>query len=152
MCSHFLVEPVACTPAAGWEKGQVENQVGTIRGRFFIPRLRAKSFEELNAWLLEQCIAYAKVHHHPEFRTRTIWQVFEEERQSLAPYAGRFPACSRIAAKIRHDKPDLRSFAPAGGETGALDQISDDHRQDAARQGYRRLRVRRLTDQRDSGA
>jgi DNA replication protein DnaC len=25
------VEPVACTPASGWEKGQVENQVGTIR-------------------------------------------------------------------------------------------------------------------------
>jgi transposase len=28
MCSHYLVEPVACTPASGWEKGQVENQVG----------------------------------------------------------------------------------------------------------------------------
>jgi hypothetical protein len=28
MCSHYLIEPVACTPAAGWEKGQVENQVG----------------------------------------------------------------------------------------------------------------------------
>src|ERR1700729_3218540 len=26
MCSHHLVEPVACTPASGWEKGQVENQ------------------------------------------------------------------------------------------------------------------------------
>src|SRR3981081_2419131 len=26
MCSHYLVDPVACTPAAGWEKGQVENQ------------------------------------------------------------------------------------------------------------------------------
>jgi transposase len=22
MCGHYLVEPVACTPAAGWEKGQ----------------------------------------------------------------------------------------------------------------------------------
>jgi transposase len=31
LCSHHLVEPVACTPAAGWEKGQVENQVGTMR-------------------------------------------------------------------------------------------------------------------------
>src|SRR3712207_9434554 len=27
MCSHYLVEPVACTPGSGWEKGQVENQV-----------------------------------------------------------------------------------------------------------------------------
>jgi transposase len=25
MCGHYLVEPTACTPAAGWEKGQVEN-------------------------------------------------------------------------------------------------------------------------------
>ncbi|WP_394090046.1 IS21 family transposase [Xanthobacter autotrophicus] len=35
MCSHFLVDPVACTPASGWEKGQVENQVGLVRERFF---------------------------------------------------------------------------------------------------------------------
>ena len=28
MCGHYLVEPTACTPASGWEKGQVENQVG----------------------------------------------------------------------------------------------------------------------------
>ena len=31
MCSHHLIEPVACTPASGWEKGQVENQVGNLR-------------------------------------------------------------------------------------------------------------------------
>ena len=30
MCSHYRVEPTACTPASGWEKGQVENQVGVI--------------------------------------------------------------------------------------------------------------------------
>ena len=40
MCSHYLVDPVACTPASGWEKGQVENQVGLVRERFFTPRLR----------------------------------------------------------------------------------------------------------------
>ncbi len=34
MCGHYLVEPTACTPAAGWEKGQVENQVGLVRERF----------------------------------------------------------------------------------------------------------------------
>ena len=38
MCSHYLVEPVACTPASGWEKGQVENQVGLVRERFFSGR------------------------------------------------------------------------------------------------------------------
>jgi DDE superfamily endonuclease len=33
MCSHYLVDPVACTPVSGWEKGQVENQLGGVRER-----------------------------------------------------------------------------------------------------------------------
>ena len=49
MCSHYLVDPVACTPASGWEKGQVENQVGLVRERFFTPRLHFKTYDELNA-------------------------------------------------------------------------------------------------------
>ena len=57
MCGHYLVEPTACTPASGWEKGQVENQVGVVRERFFTPRLRVASYEELNAWLLDRCVA-----------------------------------------------------------------------------------------------
>jgi len=48
MCAHHLVDPVACTPASGWEKGQVENQVGLVRERFFTPRLRFKSRDEQN--------------------------------------------------------------------------------------------------------
>ena len=51
MCGHYLVEPTSCTPASGWEKGQVENQVGLVRERFFTPRLRVASYDELNAWL-----------------------------------------------------------------------------------------------------
>src|SRR5208282_65785 len=85
MCGHYLVEPTACTPAAGWEKGQVENQVGLVRERFFTPRLRVASYEELNAWLLDQCVAYAKAHRHPELADRTIWQAFEAERSQLVP-------------------------------------------------------------------
>ena len=46
MCSHYLVEPVACTPAAGWEKGQVENQVGNARERLFTPRLHFANYAE----------------------------------------------------------------------------------------------------------
>ena len=50
MCGHYLVEPVACTPASGWEKGQeaaVENQVGLVRERFFTPRLRFKKLRRV---------------------------------------------------------------------------------------------------------
>ncbi len=76
--AHYLVEPVACTPASGWEKGQVENQVGLVRERFFTPRLRFKSYDELNAWLADDASAYAKAHAHPELKDRTVWEVFEE--------------------------------------------------------------------------
>ena len=100
MCSHYLVDPVACTPASGWEKGQVENQVGLVRERFFTPRLRVKSYEELNAWLLDRCVAYAKAHPHPEQRERTVWEMFEAERPSLVRYAGRFDGFHAVPASV----------------------------------------------------
>jgi len=100
MCGHFLVEPVACTPASGWEKGQVENQVGLVRQRFFTPRLRFGSLDELNAWLLDRCVAHARAHRHPEFRERTVWEVFEEERLRLVPYAGPFDGFHAVPASV----------------------------------------------------
>jgi transposase len=100
MCSHYLVEPVACTPASGWEKGQVENQVGLVRERFFTPRLRFKNLDELNAWLLEQCIVYAKAHRHPELTEQTIWEVFEAERPKLVRYTGRFDGFHSVPASV----------------------------------------------------
>ena len=100
MCSHHLVEPVACTPASGWEKGQVENQVGLVRERFFTPRLRFKSYAELNAWLLDRCLSHAKAHPHPEWPDRTIWEVFEEERPRLIPYSGRFDGFHALPASV----------------------------------------------------
>src|SRR5690242_3155316 len=99
MCAHHLVDPVACTPASGWEKGQVENQVGLVRERFFTPRLRFKNLDELNAWLLDKCIAYAKAHRHPELADQTIWEVFEAERPKLVPYAGRFDGFHAVPAR-----------------------------------------------------
>ena len=100
MCSHHLVDPVACTPASGWEKGQVENQVGLVRERFFTPRLRVKTYDELNAWLTDKCVAYAKVHPHPERPDQTVWDVFEEERPNLVPYRGRFDGFHALPASV----------------------------------------------------
>lgn len=100
MCGHYLVDPVACTPASGWEKGQVENQVGLVRERFFTPRLRVKSYEELNAWLLDRTIAFAKAHRHPELRDRMVWEAFEAERASLVPYRGRFDGFHGVQAAV----------------------------------------------------
>ena len=100
MCSHYLIQPVACTPASGWEKGQVENQVGLVRERFFTPRLRFKSYDELNAWLLDRCVTYARSHRHIEQPERTVWEVFEEERRQLVGYRGPFDGFHALTASV----------------------------------------------------
>jgi transposase len=99
-CGHYLVEPVAGTPASGWEKGQVENQVGLVRERFFTPRLRVASYEELNAWLLDRCVAYAKAHRHPELADGTIWQAFEAERSQLVQIGDQFDGFHATQASV----------------------------------------------------
>jgi transposase len=55
LCSHYLFEPIACNPRAGWEKGQIEKQVHTVRQNFFVPLLKVNSIEELNQELSEKC-------------------------------------------------------------------------------------------------
>ena len=71
-----------------------------MRERFFTPRLRFKSYDELNAWLLDKCLAWAKAHAHPERPERTIWEVFEEERPKLIPYRGRFDGFHALPASV----------------------------------------------------
>jgi transposase len=100
LCSHFLVEPVACTPGAGWEKGQVENQVGTVRERWFTPRLHFAGYPELNAWLLDQGVTFAKSQPHPEQPQRSVFDVFEAERTVLIPYPGPFDGCRTQVATV----------------------------------------------------
>ena len=55
LASHYLFEPVACTPASGWEKGQIENQVGNVREWLFTPTPRFADFAALNVWLATRC-------------------------------------------------------------------------------------------------
>lgn len=98
MCSHHLVEPVACTPTAGWEKGQVENQVRFVRGRLFKPRPKFESLAELNAWLEDRCLALAE-RRHPEFRDQTVREAFEAERASPVPQSGPFEGHRSVSAR-----------------------------------------------------
>jgi transposase len=100
LCSHYLFEPVACTPASGWEKGQVENQVGVVRRRFFTPRLKVKDFDELNAYLKESCITWAKTQKHPTFSYKTIWEVYEAEKPYLTKLPPHFDGYAERPARV----------------------------------------------------
>jgi transposase len=99
LCSHYLIEPTACTPAAGWEKGQVENQVNEVRQRLFRPRPRFEDLAALNAWLESQCGELARRRRHPEQRERTVWELYEAERAALLPLPSPFPAYREIETR-----------------------------------------------------
>ena len=92
MASHYLFEPVACTPASGWEKGQIEKQVGDTRRNFFTPILSGKSYDDINYQLREMCLEWSKTKRHPDLKDRTIFEVYEEEKSCLIPYRGEFTA------------------------------------------------------------
>jgi transposase len=102
MCNHYLVDPTACTPAAGWEKGQVENQVGNVREWLFTPKLRCADLTELNAHLAARCMELARERNHPEQLERKIAEVWDEERAALRamplPFDGFAEKSCRISA------------------------------------------------------
>jgi len=90
MASHYLFEPIACTPASGWEKGQVEKQVGDTRRNFFTPILKGETYEEINFKLREMSLNSSKTMKHPDFKEKTIFEVYEEEKPYLIEYRGEF--------------------------------------------------------------
>lgn len=108
MCSHYLVEPIACTPASGWEKGQVENQVGNVREWLFTPRLRFDTLADLNDWLAARCLEKATVLRHPEFKERTVAEVFAEEKPLLIPCGEPFDGFQE--SQVRVSKSSLVTF------------------------------------------
>ena len=131
LASHYLVEPVACTPAAGWEKGQVENQVGFLRGRIFVPRLKCADMEELNRHLRDRCHALAAGHRHPELQDRTVGEVFAEEQARLlgvrVPFADFKETPVRISSTslVSYDSNRYSVEAKAVGRTVMLRAYAD---------------------------
>ena len=89
LANHYLFEPVACTPASGWEKGQVENQVGNIREWLFTPLARFADFEALNEWLAMRCRELAQ-RKHPATPDRSIADCFADEQPVLRQITATF--------------------------------------------------------------
>jgi len=83
LCGHYFIEPTACTPASGWEKGRVERQVEIDRKEFFAPMPKVASISELNEILLSRLNHYNSSHKHPLQKNKTIDEVFAIESTSL---------------------------------------------------------------------
>ena len=99
LANPYLFAPIACTPAAGWEKGQVERQVGVMRQRVFAQRHRFADLDELNAWLLRQCEQAAN-RPHPEDKSPTIAEVFAKEQTNLRPVTAAFDGYDEHLTKV----------------------------------------------------
>ncbi len=100
LMDNYLIEPVACSPAAGWEKGQVENQVDTLRDWLFRPRLKFESLEKLNEYLLQRCEQLACKRKHPQFKSQSIAQVFEHKKKKLLELKQPFEAYKEVNASV----------------------------------------------------
>ena len=81
--SHYLFESRFCTPGQGHEKGRVEKGVGFSRRNFMVPIPEVDSFAELNAHLLDACLAddQRRVDRQPV----TIGEAWEMEKPYLLP-------------------------------------------------------------------
>lgn len=98
--SHYLFEPEFCNPASGNEKGQVENRIGYIKRNFFAPIPRFDSIEELNERLLAWCISQARTKSHPEIQDKTIYEVYEQEKDKLVCLPAHIFECCRTQHSI----------------------------------------------------
>ena len=100
LMDHYLIEPTACNPASGWEKGQIENQVDNIRDWLFKPRLKFKTLSLLNAYLHQQCQLLAEKRQHPEQQKCTIEAVYQEELGYLRALTQPFDAYKEIITLV----------------------------------------------------
>lgn len=102
-CSHYLISPRACQVNTPTDKGQIERQVGVLRGQFF-RAVRAESLDELNERLQAQCIEWAKSTAHPEVRAMSVWQMWREESAHLTALPPGDYECCRIEEEKRVDR------------------------------------------------
>ena len=79
--AFYNFTPRFCNPASGHEKGGVEGMVGYARRNYLVPLPRVESLEELNEYLLEQCLAYGD--HRAEGKEGSVEELFEKERSHL---------------------------------------------------------------------
>ena len=110
------VEALERVPVLG---SDIKQKVQAYVERLPIPSF--KNLDELNGWLLDRCIAYAKAHKHPEFADKTIWEVFEAERPKLVPYAGRFDGFHAVPASVSKTcllRFDNNKYSVAAGAVG----------------------------------
>lgn len=104
--SHYGFEPRYCMPGqdGAHEKGRVERRVGSFRAAELVPLPEVESWAALNRYILGRC-RELDAKPHPEFRDRTVLEVFEEERAHLRA----LPRFDFVCAEYRSTRVDSQS-------------------------------------------
>lgn len=110
--AHYRFEPRPVAVCRGNEKGRVERAIGYVRTSFFAGRTW-RDLDDLNAQALQWCQGLALDRRWPEDRSRTVRDVFEEERPRLLSLPqDPFPVAQRVEVSLgkypyaRFDKND----------------------------------------------
>jgi transposase len=131
LCAHYRIEPTACTPARGNEQGRVERQVNIDRQQFFTPLPKGASLAELNDILMSRVNAYNCAHKHPEFKDKTVDEVFAEERPYLLSAPILFDGYKRVDVKasttclVRYDRNNYSVHCSCAGQIVQVKAYAD---------------------------
>lgn len=126
----FHVKPRLCRPRRPTDKGGVERGIRDLKEAFFAART-IRSIEQGNRDLVDFIQETVSARKHPRQPTRTVHDVWEEERALLLPLPAQLPSAD-LVTPVRVDKTasvrlatNLYSVPPtyAGG---ALTLVADD--------------------------
>ena len=117
-----IVMMATMTLAMSRERGAQSSQVGLVRERFFTPRLRVKSYDELNAWLMGKCIAWAKAHPIPNSPTKRSGRSSRKSVPSSFPIAAAPSGSQTPGLTTGATPPAVHPRGPTGTPRATLRQ------------------------------